>query len=310
MGIWGSAFCATLAHYYKEIRPIVKGLTGFGGLDQLLEDHNEDLIKLHPIQPAQIPNYALGMKEKLPQRCPDSIHGSKEIQLMDAGMSNNLPIYPLLRSGRDVDVLIAFDASADIKKENWLRVADGYARQRGVKGWPLGSGWPVQADSESSMTEQALEDANKASGEKANQNLNQAANDQQQHEPHGKAKLGKKQTDLGYCNVWVGTTEERISTMEPPQSKQVENDWELMQPQSGIAVIYFPFIANPEVEGVDPEKSDFMSTWNFIYKPEDIDKVVELARANFKEGEGRTKKTIRAVYERKKTKRLERESKP
>jgi len=51
-------------------------------------------------------------------------------------MSNNLPIYPLLRPGRDIDILIAFDVSADIKTENWLSVADGYAKQRGIKGWP------------------------------------------------------------------------------------------------------------------------------------------------------------------------------
>ena len=51
MGIWGSAFCATLAHYYKEIRPIIKGLTGFGGIDDLIEERNNDLIKLHPVAP-------------------------------------------------------------------------------------------------------------------------------------------------------------------------------------------------------------------------------------------------------------------
>lgn len=279
----------------------------------MLEDHNEDLIKLHPIQPAQIPNYAMGMKEKLPERCPDSIHGSKEIQLMDAGMSNNLPIYPLLRPGRDVDVIIAFDASADIKKENWLRVADGYARQRGIKGWPLGSGWPPQQDPGSEDTGEALEVAEGATEKEATQKIDRAADQQakehqKQNAQNGSRSAGKqtkKTTDLGYCNVWVGTTEERQSAAEPPQSKQVEEDWELMQPDSGIAVVYFPFMANPKVPGVDPEKSDFMSTWNFIYTPENIEQVVDLARANFREGEDRTKETIRAVYERKKRKRLQ-----
>lgn len=46
---------------------------------------------------------------------------------------------------------------------------------------------------------------------------------------------------------------------------------------------------------------------NFVYTPENIDQVVSLARANFKEGEERTKKTIRAIYERKKRLRLDRE---
>ena len=80
-----------------------------------------------------------------------------------------------------------------------------------------------------------------------------------------------------------------------------------MHPSSGLAVIYFPFLANPKVPNVDPKVSDFMSTWNFVYTPEQIDSVVELARANFNEGAERTKKTVRAVYERKKSLREARE---
>jgi phospholipase A2 len=114
--------------------------------------------------------------------------------------------------------------------------------------------------------------------------------------------------DLGYCNVWVGTTAERTSSSEPPPSKVVQEDLELMQPDAGITVIYFPFLANSKVDGVDPKFSDFMSTWNFVYTPEQIDKVVSLARANFDEGKEQTRRTIRAVYERKKKLRLEKEA--
>ena len=73
MGIWGSAFCATLAHYYKEIRPLIKDLTGFEGIDDLIEGQNDELIKLHPIEPGQVPNYALGLNDMLPSTCPASI---------------------------------------------------------------------------------------------------------------------------------------------------------------------------------------------------------------------------------------------
>ncbi|KAK0991566.1 hypothetical protein LTR91_008591 [Friedmanniomyces endolithicus] len=76
---------------------------------------------------------------------------------------------------------------------------------------------------------------------------------------------------------------------------------------AGIAVIYFPFLANNEVPGVDPLKAEFMSTWNFVYTPEEIDSVVALARANYREGRERTKRTIRAVWERKRARRWERE---
>ena len=63
------------------------------------------------------------------------------------------------------------------------------------------------------------------------------------------------------------------------------------------------------MEGVDPGTSPFLSTWNFIYSPEEIDKVVALARANFEVGRDQTKRIVRAVYERKKAKRLEMEEK-
>jgi phospholipase A2 len=301
MGIWGSAFCATLSHYYKEIRPILTGLTGFGSLDAMISERDEDLVKMHPIDPASIPNYALGLRELLPPTTPESIFQQENFQFMDAGMSNNLPIYPLLRPGRDVDILVAFDASADVRTDNWLRVADGYARQRGIKGWPVGAGWPQEGEPMEEL-QQDLDQAQAKTEQQAQDKITEA-----QENDAEKKKVSFRKVDLGYCNVWVGTTEERVSETSPPESKLVEEDWELMHPTSGITVIYFPFLANPKVPGVDPRTSDFMSTWNFVYTPEQIDSVVGLARTNYSEGAERTKRTVRAVYERKKKLRVEKE---
>ena len=304
LGIWGSAFCATLSHYYKEIRPIMRGLSGFAGIDQMIAERDDDLIKVHPIDPAAIPNYTLGMEHLLPSSCPDSLFKATHLQLMDAGMSNNLPIYPLLRPGRDVDILIAFDASADVKTDNWLSIVDGYARQRGIKGWPVGAGWPpANATREQAVAE--LEEAQADTVKEASEKLKQAKIDDESSQEKGPTR---DVPDLGYCNVWVGTTSERSSPAEPPPSKVVQDDMELMQPDAGITVIYFPFLANPKVEGVDPKVSDFMSTWNFVYTPEQIDKVIALARVNFNEGKEQTRRAIRAVYERKKKLRLERQA--
>lgn len=340
MGIWGSAFCATLSHYYKEIRPVVKGMFGFGGIDDLLEEKNDELIKVHPISPAAIPNYVLGLEGQLPATAARSIFKSDHLELADAGMSNNLPIYPLLRPGRDVDILIAFDASADIKTENWLSVADGYARQRGIKGWPVGAGWP-KAERPKATTAEELDFAETASVQQAagkiadareekRKNLLEETNTTQSSD--GKTDQDDDEqspkdpsTDLTYCNIWVGTTLERTSTKEPPPSKRLftsssqcpstatsssnneDDDWHLTSPNAGLALIYFPFLPNPSVGGVDPNTSEFMSTWNFIYTPEQIEKVVSLARANFREGEEKVKRVVRAVYERKKARRMETE---
>ncbi|KAJ5273344.1 hypothetical protein N7478_008469 [Penicillium angulare] len=351
MGIWGSAFCATLSHYYKEVRPLVQGLAGFGGIDSLIQGKNKDLIRVHPIDPATIPNYVMGMRDQLPESCPESIFQSSHLRLMDAGMSNNLPIYPLLRPGRDVDILVAFDASADIKRENWLSVVDGYAKQRGIKSWPIGAGWPKESDS-LKETEKALSESQNISDEKANQKLADAqSHPENQLDPSKKTGSAISESELGYCNVWVGTTEERTSKKEPPPSKRLfhaesttdhsDSEFHLMRPDAGVAVVYFPLLPNPSApelpptpktrplaaaqsmqneskEGedqgstpqpntIDPDVDDFLSTWNFVYTPEQIDSVVGLAKANFSEGNDQVRRVVRAVYERRKADRLRRE---
>ncbi|KAI0435290.1 acyl transferase/acyl hydrolase/lysophospholipase [Xylaria sp. FL1042] len=317
-GIFGSAFCATLSHYYREIRPLVRSLTGFGTIDEMIHGYSEDLEKVHPFDPASIPNFAYAMdSNKLRFTTPTNIHKKEYIQLMDAGMSNNLPIYPLLRPGRDIDIIVAFDASADTKTDNWLSVADGYARQRGIKGWPIGIGWPRATDSPEKIEKQ-LDKAQADTVAEADAKLARAQRDEESHHPSspphpssdtedGNAKAQHDQShpedsNLGYCTVWVGTTEERSST-PPPPSKALTNDtaWKLMEPHAGLAVVYLPFLANPDkVQGVDPARSDYMSTWNFLYTPQQIDKVVALARANYAEGKEQIRRCVRAVYERKK----------
>lgn len=345
MGVWGSAFCATLAHYYKEIRPVVRELAGFGGIDSLIENKNEDLVKVHPIHPAMVPNFVLGMKDRLPGTCPESVFEDSHLELMDAGMSNNLPIYPLLRPGREVDAIIAFDASAEIKQENWLAVVDGYARQRGVKGWPMGTGWP-KPGTKPTETAKALAEAESTTQEEIDEKFIEAQKEQpEQGEP-------EEYHDLSYCNVWVGSTQERTTTGEPPPSKRLffsstednsDSDFHLMQPDAGISVVYFPLIPNPDAStaepqlplsaserstsslpssptpsptahpltpsasSVDPDVDDFMSTWNFVYTPEQIDAVIGLAKANFQKGEGQVKRVIRGIYERKRRERLKAE---
>jgi phospholipase A2 len=230
---------------------------------------------------------------------------------MDAGMSNNLPIYPLLRPGREVDIVIAFDASADIRTENWLSVADGYARQRGIRGWPVGTGWP-KGNSSPADNAAMLEAAEASSPQEADDKVAAVRESRGQHDAAAQppGAMVADDGDLGYCNVWVGTTEERSSEEEPPPSKRnidfSSPDWKLMEPNAGITVIYFPLIKNEEVPGVDPEVSDYLSTWNFVYTPEHIDGVVALAKANFKEGQRQTKDAVRAVYEKKRRARLKR----
>ncbi|KMP05527.1 hypothetical protein DIZ76_015803 [Coccidioides immitis] len=349
MGVWGSAFCATLAHYYKEIRPALAGISGFSGIVSLMEERNEDLSRVHPIDPATVPNFVLGLEGKLPESCPESIFKDSHLRLMDAGMSNNLPIYPLLRAGRDVDLIIAFDVSADIREDNWLSVVDGYARQRGIKGWPMGAGWP-KSEVPPEETASVLEVAEKS--QERTERLQQVGAGTSDRVPKFPARFEPGMAaDLTYCNIWIGTMEERTSAKEPPPSKRLlfpdsgegqDSDFHLMRPDAGIAVAYFPLLPNPmapplvskpknsesgakdskragstntdsdtgksgDTVPLDPAKDDFMSTWNFVYTPEQVDAVVALAKSNFAEGEDQVKRVVRGIYERKKKARLDRQ---
>ncbi|KAL2175697.1 acyl transferase/acyl hydrolase/lysophospholipase [Thermothelomyces heterothallicus CBS 202.75] len=339
LGIWGSAFCATLSHYYREIRPIIKSLAGFQPVDELIWGHNKDLSKVHPIEPASIPNFVHGMYGQLPESVPQAVYDNEYIQLMDAGMSNNLPIYPLLRPGRDVDIVVAFDASADIKTDNWLSAVEGYARQRNIKGWPVGIGWP-KPKAAPSVAAAELEQAQAHSAAEAEGKITQAKADQAARHPEAPGtttaatasptdsdqqapelpgpqpakpeaqRHSEAATELGYCTVWVGTTQERSSDHPPPPPVDDTSTWRLMEPDAGITVVYLPFLANERAApGVDVATSDYLSTWNFVYTPDQIDQVIALARANYGEGRERIRATVRAVYERKRRRREERERK-
>lgn len=323
MGMWGSAFCATLAHYYKEVRPLAIGLAGFGGIDELMSEKNDEMARLHPIDPGAIPNYALGLQDRLPKSVPKSVFKDKYLELMDAGMSNNLPIYPLLRKARDVDIIVCFDASADIEKENWIAVVDDYAKQHKVKGWPMGSGWPHRSKEQARVAKR-INAADAVTAQLADEKLDEPKPEEQ---PSSQFSFTQNQavtdeldtSDLGYCNIWVGTNSpgpsagHRIHFSPPPSSSSSSSSSREYSPSlthlrasdAGMTLIYFPLLPNPsKVPGIDPATSPYLSTWNFIYTPEQIDNVVRLAKANLEEGKEATREAVRAVYERKKAARL------
>jgi cytosolic phospholipase A2 len=248
---------------------------------------------------------------------------------MDAGMSNNLPLYPLMRHDRNVDVMLILDSSADIETANWIGVAEGYARQKKVLGWPVGAGWPREGEPVQT-TVQKLEQAQADSVEEAEQKVEEgqkrdivdshvekkmeelAKYDHETGDQTERTEREKQARRLGYCTVWVGSKAQRDSSDEPPPSKDdapegPEEDWDLVRPEAGIALLYLPLIPNPKLPTINPETSPFCSTWNFEWSSQQVEDLVQLARVNFMEGEEKIRRTVRAVYERKKRERLRQE---
>ena len=178
-------------------------------------------------------------------------------------MSNNLACYPLLRKGRNVDILIAFDSSAEIQNANWIGLAEGYARQRKITGWPVCIGWPQESLNSSELqldNAQAISEAGAIRGLSSAKEADIAAKEMQNIQAQDPTTGAK---GLGYCTIWAGTKQLRDSDGEPPPSKALDDEWELMRPDAGITVAYFPLIPNEKVPGVDPDISPYLSTWNF-----------------------------------------------
>ncbi|ODV92452.1 hypothetical protein CANCADRAFT_86908 [Tortispora caseinolytica NRRL Y-17796] len=273
LGVYGSAFCATLSHYYKEIRPTAPKSAIFKWLDSIIMEKDSDMLGVHPITPSSVPNYVKGMESQLPNECPESLKHVDTIELMDAGMSNNLAIYSMLRPSRQVDVLITFDASADIHQVQWLEMVEGYAKRRGLKGWPISSANSKPLDKEKA--------------------------EKMDTDPESVEKPAATATEPIYreltpCHVYTS----KVENNSEPDSDNEEIE------ASGITVVYFPLIPHKTVENVVPDETPFLSTWNFVYTPEEVDSVLKLAEANFAEGLQQTKDALLDAYERKKRRRL------
>ncbi|KAK7205180.1 phospholipase a2 [Myxozyma melibiosi] len=325
MGTFGSAFCATLSHFYKEVRPALGDFGVTKTLDKLVNENDEDLKGVHPIQPAGIPNFLLGLKPYLPSTCPESLFISKEIELMDAGMDNNLAIYPLLRPEREVDMILAFDCSANLSQVKWLELTAGYTKKRGILGWPADAGWPLGKNLDEDLKELEKQDEIKttkdaidkfASGRDAEKEAEAKPKKRGLFDRKGKkskdaekSKTKKEAETLGPVTIWTGVTSEKEQENTPEDHPEtIDEEYKLRSPDAGITLVYCPLLPNKKVAGVDPDESPYMSTWNFIYSPTEVDKVVDLAQTNFAEGEERVKRAVRLIYERKKQLRLKRES--
>lgn len=122
MGVWGSAFTAslkeTLNWYGKKLPPIlfhafnfITGRTEFGKVR---------------ISPALIPNFAF----KMPGHLWSQRH---YLTLVDAGLDFNLPLPPLLKEERKVDIIIVCDMSAVLDNAPELQLAECYAIKNTLK---------------------------------------------------------------------------------------------------------------------------------------------------------------------------------
>ncbi|GAA6033063.1 hypothetical protein JCM8097_000127 [Rhodosporidiobolus ruineniae] len=339
-GIYASAFCATLFSYFKEVRPFLGRLPFYSTIDSFISSNADRLDAIHPLPPAELPNFLYNLGGELPPTIPASMTQLKTLGFADAGMELNLPYVPLMR--RQTDIIIALDASADSQADWFLRAAE-YSKQYEVEGSP--SRWPAvdveglfpapealadapdaAAKVDEAKRQEAVSAAPAGNGKKdgeregvrtrnpepvplgsAPESRERAAGEDVRREEgrDGREKpmpeSQPREPPLGRCSIWIGSTSAN-------ESSSCRNDHPTpadVQARDGIALAYIPLQGDAEFK--DP--LEVFSTWRFDYPEEESEKLIRLARSNFRAGEEQLKALLKGVWLRKRQQRLDDETK-
>ncbi|THH27869.1 hypothetical protein EUX98_g6326 [Antrodiella citrinella] len=332
-GIFGSAFCASLKYYFQEIQPTLKLLPFqlYEWLENVVTENDRDLGLIHPVLPDQLPNFLKGLDGQLREGSPPDLTQSDYMGFMDAGAELNLPYYPLLR--RDVDCVIALDASADSQvnsslhqnlakasntsapKDLWFTRAEELAAKRGLKTWPRGAAWPaaVQTSLASNGDTPPVFSPDSAA-DAANTKLAQsqetalAEQTEKQESTEGRempialtSENSGRHAALSACEVWIGSSR----STETKSSRLDELDEAALLRRDGIGIVYIPLGPNEKkVPGFDPFS---VSTWRREVTPDESQSILDVAEANFCESREKIVRLLRAIWMRKRREREEKE---
>lgn len=310
MGMFGSAFVASLAHFYQEIRLLLPA-AAVQKADQMIRSYESSISTVHPISPASFPNpfYKIATTVQTKNEAEDkeeilrsqSLVESEQIGLMDAGMDNNIPFYPLLRQGRDVDIIISLDLSADIQDTPFFDRAEGYVKRRGISGWPQGAGWPKKEQVQQQVQE-SIPIVQEKEGNKKSTKLSDDKNDDD-----GNTTTPRTKYALDTCTIFdSSSTEATPARATQDDTASVKTTYPANT--NPITIVYFPLIVNEKYDPeFDPQNAEFCSTWNFVYTSEQVNKLHGLAEANVKENLEKVRKVIKETWKRKRDERLKRQ---
>ncbi|KAF9579011.1 hypothetical protein BGW38_004915 [Lunasporangiospora selenospora] len=269
MGTFGSAFTATLSDYYNEVRPLLHSSL-VESMDSYIEEYLEGMSRIHPLSPSCFPNPIYKLPDPEPEA--EMFSHQKNIYLNDAGMDNNLPLYPLLRPGRNVDVILAFDSSADIETVPWFEKTDEYVKRRGVERWP-----PVSTTRAKQIEEQ-----------------------------EGPREMTHVEVFHG-----VVSNDRDADLVNSDKSGAHKKPDSALGPGSDvhpITLIYYPLIPNDDYSAdFNPATEIFCSTFNFEIKEDQVELLAGLGEKNFSNGLEDVRRILKETWLRKKKLRLERE---
>lgn len=123
MGIWGSAFTLNAREMYEQAKDSIGDPLIRAALNNSTRN-NENIGGLR-FSPAVVWNFSSGVATS--QR-----RNAKDITLIDAGLDYNLPVPPLMRPSRDIDIIIMLDASKGLRQSNQMALVVAYMQSRGI----------------------------------------------------------------------------------------------------------------------------------------------------------------------------------
>ncbi|KAI0699790.1 FabD/lysophospholipase-like protein [Cerioporus squamosus] len=313
-GMFGSAFCASLKHYFREIEPMLRILPAqlYTWLEDIATENERDLGLIHPVLPCQLPNFLKGLVGQLRYGSPPDITEQDTLGFMDAGAELNIPYYPFLR--RSVDCVIALDASAD-SQDLWFTRAEELAAKRGLKTWPRGATWPtrVHPGDEGAAETSGVPQYEASTPDTANLKLAQTQESalakqtdktgttERRDIPQDETDTSARQRALSTCEVWIGSS----STSDEVSARLDDLDEAALLAKDGISVVYIPLMPNERrVPGFDPFS---ISTWRREVARGESQNLLDVAEANFAESHEKIVRLLRAVWMRKRMERQARE---
>ncbi|CEH19394.1 Lysophospholipase [Ceraceosorus bombacis] len=290
LGLATSAPAGPLAAWLGTIyRNLPKGAIGNKirqEADEWVEKNPEKAERLqshHPVHAQNEANPFFGAEVQ--EGRGNGFENSPRIHLVDAGMSNNLPIYTFCRPGRDVDIMLLGDFSSDVQKGSALERIQEFGAEKGYRVTPRANmpslpDWPTEKNEKGEDKPKELsaeEIASRFAGRYAQVLDAEPIAEDQRTEEQGKT----------YERDGI-----RYNHRHQPQATKA------------CKMIYMPLLPHACQPNYDPSTAPFSSSYNLEWTPEQVETIRKTARACVAEGLSAIREEVRAVYGAKKAARL------
>ncbi|OZJ03016.1 hypothetical protein BZG36_03969 [Bifiguratus adelaidae] len=290
LGLWGSAPAGPMSAYLGTVdRNLPKGYikTEVDKLAEVIakewgpkatevfEDH-------HPIHAANNPNPYFHFN---PPPNPPGVFNSPRIHLIDAGMDNNLPLYPLAHPSRKVDVIIAIDASSDVEKNSFFQRCMDFGTRKGFH-WEPRTKDPNQQAKVTGLT-------------------NDSADSQDDAPKHPTAEYIRNTFKDRYVQVFDGKA---LHPPSNPDGAAIIGDFNTPQATADMALAYIPLLPNAIDPELDPCTAQFAGSYNMKWTQAQVEQMIRCIQANWKECAETVKVVVKDAWEKKRDARLKQEA--